>query len=92
MFKSAGLKHDNKMSNSEIIPFGQFVFPKNILLEKNILKSDSTKGKMGIRVYPFWDIPTSTTAIKTQQWQLKYFFEVTDIDLLPVEKIRTLYA
>lgn len=47
---------------------------------------------MGIRVYPSWDISTSTTAIKTQQWQLEYFFKVTDIDLLPIEKIKTLYG
>ena len=52
---------------------GQFVFPKNILLKNNILQSHSTKGKMGIRVYPSWDKPTSNTALKTQNWQLDYF-------------------
>ena len=92
VFKSNCSKYDNKMNNSEVIPVGQFVFPKDILLEKNILKSNTTKGKMGIRVYPSWDIPTSTTAIKTQQWQLEYFFKVTDIDILPIEKIKTLYG
>ena len=48
--------------------FGQFVFPKDVLLRNDILQSHSTKGKMGIRVYPSWDKPTSNTAIKTQNW------------------------
>ena len=71
--------------------FGQFVFPKNTLLKKGILKSDSIKGKMGVRVYPSWETPTSRTAIKTQEWQLKYFFEVNENAYLPIEKIIALY-
>ncbi|SLJ84676.1 MepB family protein [Psychrobacter sp. DAB_AL43B] len=71
---------------------GQFVFPKDILLKNNILKSHSTKGKMGIRVYPSWDKPTSSTAIRTQNWQLNYFFAVTDTSILPTEKILELYG
>ena len=71
--------------------FGQFVFPKDILLRNDILQSHSTKGKMGIRVYPSWDKPTSNTAIKTQNWQLDYFFKVNDTDIRPTEKIRALY-
>src|SRR5699024_7234082 len=39
--------------------FGQFIFPKGVLLKQNILKSTSTKGKMAIRVYPNWDSPSS---------------------------------
>lgn len=30
--------------------FGQFVFPKEVLLKQNILKTANTKGKMAIRV------------------------------------------
>ncbi|MCH1782751.1 MepB family protein [Psychrobacter glaciei] len=71
--------------------FGQFVFPKNVLLKHNILQSHFTKGKMGMRVYPNWDKPTSNTAVKTQNWQLDYFFTVTDTGILPTEKIRALY-
>ncbi|MBE0406089.1 MepB family protein [Psychrobacter sp. AOP22-C1-22] len=70
---------------------GQFVFPKDILLKNNILKSHSTKGKMGIRVYPSWDKPTSKTAIRTQNWQLDYFFTVADTRVLPSAKILELY-
>ncbi|HCT72777.1 MepB family protein [Psychrobacter aquimaris] len=71
--------------------FGQFIFPKNVLLRHNILQSHFTKGKMGIRVYPSWDKPTSNTALKTQSWQLDYFFMVADTGILPIAKIRALY-
>ena len=71
--------------------FGQFVFPKDILFKNNILQSPSTKGKMGMRVYPSWDKPTSNAAIKTQKWQLDYFFMVIDTEVLPIAKIRALY-
>ncbi|MGR3897952.1 MepB family protein [Psychrobacter sp. 1176_08] len=71
--------------------FGQFVFPKSVLLKNNIFQTYSTNGRMGIRVYPSWDTPTSSTAIKTQKWQLEYFFIVTDTTALPIEKIRALY-
>lgn len=71
--------------------FGQFVFPKNVLLRHNILQFHFTKGKMGIRVYPSWDKPTSHTALRTQSWQLDYFFMVADTGILPIAKIRALY-
>lgn len=68
---------------------GQFIFPKEILLEKNILSSSNTKGKMGIRVYPTWEKDLNNSATKTQKWQSKYFLNLTeDID---VAKIRERY-
>lgn len=39
--------------------FGQFVFPKEVLVKQNILKTATAKGKMAIRVYPSWENPTS---------------------------------
>lgn len=71
--------------------FGQFVFPKEILLKHNILESSSTKGKMGIRVYPSWDKPTSKQAIKTQAWQLPYFIDMSNSDKLPINRMKILY-
>lgn len=53
--------------------FGQFVFPKSILIEKGIFSTASKEGKRAIRVYPPWDKTTSKQAQQTQQWQLKYF-------------------
>lgn len=77
--------------------FGQFVFPKSILLKKGILQTSSNKGKMAIRVYPSWDKPTSKIAINTQLWQLEYFFEVSgfegsNIGDFPAQRILELYA
>jgi len=56
--------------------FGQFIFPKYILVEKGILSSGNKNGKRGIRVYPPWDQATNKQAQKTQQWQLDYFLEI----------------
>jgi hypothetical protein len=72
--------------------FGQFIFPKEILLEKNILRSTSTKGKMAIRVYPSWDSPSSNQAMKTQKWQLPYFVDMCNPNKLALEKILELYS
>ncbi|MEE3895433.1 MepB family protein [Priestia megaterium] len=59
--------------------FGQFIFPKEVLLKQKILKTETTKGKMAIRVYPIWDKPTSTQAMETQKWQLEYFVEPNNL-------------
>lgn len=60
--------------------FGQFVFPKALLLKQHILRSDTTKGKMAMRVYPVWDKPTSKQALKTQAWQLPYFIYLSGLE------------
>ncbi len=57
--------------------FGQFIFPKSILLEKGIISSDTKQGKRGIRVYPTWDIALNKQAKETQLWQRSYFVEIT---------------
>ena len=71
---------------------GQFVFPKDILLNKKILTSHSSKGKMGIRVYPSWDLPASDQAKKTQNWQQKYFIAFSESDETTNQKIIELYS
>ncbi|MBD7984244.1 MepB family protein [Sporosarcina sp. Sa2YVA2] len=72
--------------------FGQFIFPKEILLKKNILSSNSTKGKMALRVYPSWDSPPSKQAIKTQEWQLPYFVDMSNLNELAERKMVELYS
>lgn len=67
--------------------FGQFIFPKSILLAQGIIASNKKSGKRGIRVYPPWDTTSNKQAQKTQQWQLEYFIDLTapisvDITLL----------
>jgi hypothetical protein len=72
--------------------FGQFVFPKEVLIKQKILKTATTKGKMAIRVYPIWDKPTSKQAIETQKWQLEYFVEANNTNNLPHQKLLKLYS
>lgn len=58
--------------------FGQFIFPKAVLLEKGIFSTTTKEGKRATRVYPPWDITTSKQAQKTQQWQLDYFLKISE--------------
>lgn len=52
---------------------GHFIFPKTILLEKDILSVNGSGGKRGFRVYPPWHVLTSKQALQTQTWQCHYF-------------------
>ena len=72
--------------------YGQFVFPKEVLVKQNILKTDTVKGKMAIRVYPSWDTPTSKQAIATQKWQLPYFVVLNNEDNTQTRKLLELYS
>ena len=56
---------------------GQFIFGKNILLEKGILSQGDKQGKLAFRVYPPWTRPTAKNAIKSQQWQTEYFLPIS---------------
>ncbi|WP_244307359.1 MepB family protein [Flavobacterium fluviatile] len=61
--------------------FGQFIFPKAVLLEKGIFSTSAKEGKRATRVYPPWDFATSKQAQKTQQWQMDYFLEIAENNL-----------
>lgn len=63
--------------------FGLFIFPKSILITKEIV-TDKKEGKRAIRVYPPWDITTSKQAQKTQKWQLDYFLEIQENNLFDI--------
>ncbi|OMD02861.1 MepB family protein [Paenibacillus sp. FSL R5-0636] len=56
--------------------FGQFIFPKAVLGEQDILSAKGEGGKRAFRVYPPWDNPTSRQAQKTQTWQSEYFLDI----------------
>lgn len=71
--------------------FGQFIFPKEVLKKHKILRTDTTKGKMAIRVYPSWDNPTSKQAIATQKWQSEYFMNYEIFNSLLKDKVLRLY-
>jgi hypothetical protein len=56
--------------------FGQFIFPKSVLLDKGIMTGNDKQGKRGIRVYPPWDTATNKQAEKSQSWQTKFFLTI----------------
>ena len=57
---------------------GVFLFPKKVLLEQGILRDETTKGKMAIRVYPTWENELNLSAQRTQKWQEAYFTDYTN--------------
>ncbi|MBL4707443.1 MAG: MepB family protein [Flavobacteriales bacterium] len=62
--------------------FGQFVFPRSTLIQNGIISTDEREGKRGFRLYSNWDKTNNKQAIKTQKWQLDYFYEINKtIDL-----------
>lgn len=71
--------------------FGQFVFPKSILIEKGII-TDKKEGKRAFRVYPIWDLTDSKQAMKTQKWQLDYFLEIPIDVNLDINRAKLLYS
>ncbi len=71
--------------------FGQFVFPKSILIEKGIV-TNKKEGKRAIRVYPIWDFTKSKQAQKTQKWQLDYFVEIPIDGSLDTNRAKLLYS
>lgn len=56
---------------------GQFMFPKSVLLNKNIFSENNKGGKRAMRLYTPDDHATSTQAIETQKWQDQYFIDLT---------------
>lgn len=56
---------------------GIFIFPQEVLKQQGILKTESQKGKMAIRVYPSWEKDLNATATRTQKWQVEYFKDLS---------------
>lgn len=69
--------------------FGQFVFPKSVLIKKGIISTDQKEGKRAFRVYPNWDVVKSKHAERTQKWQLNYFYEIGEV--IDFKKVKELY-
>jgi len=72
--------------------FGQFVFPKAVLCEYDIVSKNRQGGKRAIRIYPPWAKPTSRQAQKTQAWQLDYFLEIPANEPIDCERVQMLYG
>ena len=78
------------ISASSVDRSGQFIFPKDILVQHKIITKNEIEGKRGIRVYPPWDTVTNKQAEKTQQWQAPYFLQIDineNIDLARAKKL-----
>jgi hypothetical protein len=72
--------------------FGQFIFPKSVLVSKGIVSENEKGGKRGIRVYAPWDRPINKQAIQTQAWQVNYFVEVKENSLVDLEKAKRILS
>lgn len=71
---------------------GQFIFPKSILAEKQIISKNRIEGKRGIRVYPPWDSVLNNQAAKTQSWQTKYFLNISDKESIDFDLAKKLFT
>jgi hypothetical protein len=72
--------------------FGQFIFPKTVLVEKGIITSKGKEGKRGMRVYPPWDKPTNKQAEKTQSWQTNYFLHINQNNSADLDRANKLFS
>ncbi len=70
---------------------GQFVFPKDVLMEKGIVSHTKKEGKRGFRIYPPWSQPTNKTALSTQKWQLEYYLGIGLHPKTDIGKAKYLY-
>lgn len=76
---------------SDAMHRGQFVFDQKILLAKNVMSLSEKGGKRAIRVYPPWVKPTAKEAIRTQKWQLPYFFSIEQTGTADLRQVRKLF-
>lgn len=56
---------------------GMFIFSKQELAKQHII-TDKSEGKRGFRVYPEWDVPPNKQAVKSKDWQSKYFINISN--------------
>lgn len=71
--------------------FGQFIFPKQVLLEQKLLSPNGRGGKRALRIYPPWDIAESKQAKRTQVWQSPYFFEIGEDKPINVSLLQRIF-
>jgi hypothetical protein len=72
--------------------WGQFVFPKQLLIEQDVVSQGDKGGKRALRVYPPWDVTESRQAEKSQLWQGKYFLDLSDYAAIDRERVKKLYG
>ncbi|PIL45888.1 hypothetical protein CR105_07470 [Massilia eurypsychrophila] len=79
------------VSVADEVHCGQFVFDQAALLKYGVMSRDGQGGKRAIRVYPPWSTPAAKQAIRTQQWQLRYFVALEPQDAGKVARLRQLF-
>ena len=55
---------------------GLFIISNEEAIRRKILSTKDNNGKMSMRFYPPWCTNLNTTALATQNWQLKFFREI----------------
>ncbi|WP_326765792.1 MepB family protein [Streptomyces sp. NBC_01591] len=70
---------------------GQFVFPRDVLCERDIVSRDGSGGKRAFRVYPPWVTTPNRQAGRTQEWQVEYFLPVPEGGVADPDRCRALY-
>jgi len=70
---------------------GQFVFDKNILISQGIMSSNGKQGKLAFRIYPPWSKPIAKAAIKSQNWQVKYFYSINKNGSADLTRVQQLF-
>lgn len=71
--------------------FGQFVFPREVLRERNIVSTNGSGGKRAFRVYPPWVTTTSRQARSTQAWQVEHFLRLSGGEPVDISRADALY-
>ena len=72
--------------------FGQFVFPKAVLVKQGIITSGGKEGKRGFRVYPPWNATISKQGQASQKWQSDYFLTIPFVGSVDLSRARFLYG
>lgn len=72
--------------------FGQFVFPKAVLVAKGVVATHGRGGKRAIRVYPPWATVTSRQAQNTQTWQAAYFVDLSAGSQVNLARMQALFT
>lgn len=71
--------------------FGQFVFPRDVLRERDIVSTNGSGGKRAFRVYPPWVTTTNRQARSTQKWQVEHFLQLSEDEPVDVLRAHALY-
>ncbi|EDP59873.1 hypothetical protein AND4_00653 [Vibrio sp. AND4] len=79
---------------------GIYIFPLAVLINKGIVTSNKTKGKMALRVFPPWTSSRgelkskvfSDSAKKTQKWQSRFFLWIEDNEIVDLDKCNNIFS